>query len=81
MIHAYAGPLPHTMVDFWRLVWQEKTPAIVMLCSIVEGHRVKCQRYWPESGSHTYGPITVYKLSEQKLSDYVIQSFEVSVSK
>ena len=75
------GPLPHTVVDFWRLVWQESTSVIVMLCDIVEAHRVKCQQYWPEKGSHTYGPVTVQKLHEVALPvGYVVRKFEVSVS-
>lgn len=52
-----------------------------MLCDIVEAHRVKCQQYWPETGSHTYGPVTVQKLHEVVLPmGYVIRKFEVSVS-
>lgn len=48
-----------------------------MLCNIVESHRVKCQQYWPEVGSKTYGAVFVRKISEQKLVDYVIRKFEV----
>ena len=76
-IYKLSGPLPHTVVDFWRLVLQEKPTAIVMLCNIVESHRVKCQQYWPELGSQTYGAVFVRKLSEQKLVDHVIRKFEV----
>jgi protein tyrosine phosphatase len=65
------------VVDFWRLVWQEKTPAIVMLCNIVESHRVKCQQYWPEVGAQTYGAVFVRKLSEQEFVDHTIRKLEV----
>ena len=30
---ATQGPLPGTIGDFWRLVWQEDTRVIVMLCN------------------------------------------------
>ncbi|KAH7727925.1 Protein T27A3.5 [Aphelenchoides avenae] len=41
------GPLDTTIDDFWRLVWQEKCTAIVMLCDVVEGGKQKCAQYWP----------------------------------
>uniref|UniRef100_A0A914Z137 Uncharacterized protein n=1 Tax=Panagrolaimus superbus TaxID=310955 RepID=A0A914Z137_9BILA len=40
------GPTDKTVDDFWRLVWQEKTKAIVMLCGIMELGKKKCEQYW-----------------------------------
>uniref|UniRef100_A0A1I7RR96 Protein-tyrosine phosphatase n=1 Tax=Bursaphelenchus xylophilus TaxID=6326 RepID=A0A1I7RR96_BURXY len=42
------GPTKETVPDFWRMVWQEKIKAIVMLCSVVENGKKKCEQYWPE---------------------------------
>ena len=74
-----SGPLPHTVIDFWRMVWQENVPMIVMLCKTVEGHRVRCQQYWPSSGSQNYGPFSVRLESEQRLADYTLRSFKIKV--
>ncbi|CAI5450962.1 unnamed protein product [Caenorhabditis angaria] len=41
------GPKKNTVVDFWRMVWQEKTAAIVMLCQFIEHGREKCTEYFP----------------------------------
>ena len=30
------GPLPHTAVDLWRMVWEFKLPTIVMLTKEIE---------------------------------------------
>ena len=30
------GPLPHTVGDFWRMVWELKLPTIVMLTELIE---------------------------------------------
>ncbi|XP_031413053.1 receptor-type tyrosine-protein phosphatase kappa-like isoform X2 [Meleagris gallopavo] len=55
---AAQGPLPGTVVDFWQMVWQEKTSVIVMLTGLVEHNRIKCEQYWPEQ-QQVYGDFTV----------------------
>ena len=34
------GPIAATLDDFWLLVWEQKSPVIVMLTKEVEGNRV-----------------------------------------
>lgn len=74
------GPLPQTMVDFWRAVWQEKVDSIVMVTNVIEGNQVKCQRYWPQSGNENYGPFTITLTEQQMFADYIIRHLHVSVS-
>ena len=38
------------MCDFWRLVWDEEVPAIVMLTKNFDLIRVMCVQYWPRYG-------------------------------
>ncbi|XP_048239096.1 uncharacterized protein LOC124117040 isoform X3 [Haliotis rufescens] len=45
---ATQGPMPKTVGDFWRMVWQEETNIVVMLTRLREGIKVKCEKYWPE---------------------------------
>nr|XP_016853293.1 PREDICTED: receptor-type tyrosine-protein phosphatase delta [Anolis carolinensis] len=56
---AAQGPLPGTVQDFWRMVWQERTPVIVMLTGLVEQNKRKCEQYWPPDVQAEYGDITV----------------------
>ncbi|CAD6191429.1 unnamed protein product [Caenorhabditis auriculariae] len=42
------GPTEKTIEDFWRMIWQEKPPVILMLCNLFELGRKKCEMYWPE---------------------------------
>ncbi|KAK3101962.1 hypothetical protein FSP39_007667 [Pinctada imbricata] len=46
---ASQGPLPHTVNDFWRMVWEQNVKVIMMACKEVEANKKKCARYWPES--------------------------------
>ena len=67
------------MVDFWRLVWQERAPTIVMITNLVEGTKIKCQQYWPHTGTQSYGPFQVTITDQQTLADYTIRSLLVQV--
>ena len=73
------GPIPRTVVDFWRLIWQERPPIIVMLTNLKEGNKIKCQPYWPESGKKKFGPFTVTITDQQVLADYTIRTLKVTV--
>lgn len=35
------GPIEDTIYDFWRMIWQEKCPLIVMVAKEVERGRVR----------------------------------------
>ena len=76
---AFTGPIPKTVVDFWRLIWQEHPPTIVMVTNIKEGSRIKCQQYWPDSGQESYGPFQVIITDQQIYADYTVRTLSVSV--
>ena len=74
------GPMPKTLVDFWRLVWQERPPTIVMVTNLKEGTKTKCQQYWPDAGAQSFGPFLVTITDQQILADYTTRSLLVQVS-
>ncbi|XP_067830482.1 receptor-type tyrosine-protein phosphatase H-like isoform X2 [Heptranchias perlo] len=73
---AAQGPLPSTVVDFWRMIWEQKSEVIVMLTNCVELNRVKCEHYWPlDYTPCTYGDITVTVTSENILPEWTLRKF------
>lgn len=44
---ATQGCLQNTVVDFWRMVWQEDVGIIVCLTKLQENGKNKCSQYWP----------------------------------
>nr|XP_057930092.1 protein tyrosine phosphatase receptor type Fa isoform X6 [Doryrhamphus excisus] len=72
---ATQGPLPETLSDFWRLVWEQRTCTIVMMTRLEEKSRVKCDQYWPSRGTETYGMIQVTMLDTVELATYSVRTF------
>ncbi|KAM9849037.1 protein tyrosine phosphatase receptor type Fa [Aulostomus maculatus] len=72
---ATQGPLPETLSDFWRLVWEQRTCTIIMMTRLEEKSRVKCDQYWPSRGTETYGMIQVTMLDTVELATYSVRTF------
>ncbi|KAL8176784.1 UNVERIFIED_CONTAM: hypothetical protein K2H54_038634, partial [Gekko kuhli] len=75
---ATQGPLPGTVHDFWRMIWEQRITTLVMLTNCVENGRVKCERYWPlDYTPCTYDDITVSVVIETILLDWTIRDFTI----
>ncbi|KAK3515464.1 hypothetical protein QTP70_022951 [Hemibagrus guttatus] len=73
---AAQGPLPSTVNDFWKMVWEQKSSAIVMLTNCTEGGKNKCEHYWPmDYMPCLYGNLLVTIQSEQKESCWTRREF------
>ncbi|XP_072529482.1 receptor-type tyrosine-protein phosphatase eta [Salminus brasiliensis] len=73
---AAQGPLPATVNEFWRMIWEKHIHTIVMLTKCNEQGRVKCEKYWP-SQTKMYNNLTVTNTSEIPLEDWTISDFTV----
>ena len=76
----HTGPLSKTVVDFWWMIWQEKVYTVAMVTNLKENKKIKCQQYWPESGSKSYGPFMVTITDQQVFADYTIRLLQLQVS-
>ncbi|XP_041636445.1 tyrosine-protein phosphatase non-receptor type 12 isoform X3 [Cheilinus undulatus] len=76
---ATQGPLPNTVIDFWRMNWEYNVAVIVMACREFEMGRKKCERYFPLLGEEpmSFGPFRISCDSEQARTDYFIRSLMV----
>ncbi|XP_047425832.1 tyrosine-protein phosphatase non-receptor type 13 isoform X2 [Mugil cephalus] len=77
---ACQGPLPTTLGDFWQMVWEQKSNVIAMMTQEVEGGKVKCQRYWPDTprtAEMVDDRLQVMLVKDQYLDNFVIRHIEV----
>ncbi|XP_036964427.1 receptor-type tyrosine-protein phosphatase beta-like isoform X4 [Acanthopagrus latus] len=73
---AAQGPLPTTVNEFWRMIWEKNVQTLVMLTRCNEQGRVKCEQYW-ETGTKIYEDINVTTTSEIPLEDWTIRDFDI----
>ncbi|XP_069126513.1 receptor-type tyrosine-protein phosphatase T-like [Argopecten irradians] len=73
---ATQGPLKHTIDDFWRMIWQERTEEIVMLTELQENEKVKCVQYWPgENEKMSVGNLIITTEYEFHFPVYKLRTF------
>ncbi|XP_067415993.1 phosphatidylinositol phosphatase PTPRQ isoform X6 [Emydura macquarii macquarii] len=76
---ATQGPLPGTVGDFWRMVWETRAKTLVMLTQCFEKGRVRCHQYWPEDNKPVtvFGDIVITKLVEDIHIDWTIRDLKI----
>ncbi|KAM8863553.1 tyrosine-protein phosphatase non-receptor type 22 isoform 2-T2 [Spinachia spinachia] len=77
---ATQGPLPHTVLDFLRMLWEYNIKVVIMACREFEMGKKKCERYWPQNQEQPFfcEPFTVYCDSEENKGDYLTRALRVT---
>lgn len=85
---ACQGPVPQSVVSFWRMLWLYDVRIVIMTTALEEKGKSKCTRYWPDvvsraanKGIVKYGNVAVRVLKAQQLYGYKIAVLEASVGK
>uniref|UniRef100_A0A7S1GHZ0 Uncharacterized protein n=1 Tax=Picochlorum oklahomense TaxID=249345 RepID=A0A7S1GHZ0_9CHLO len=77
---ASQGPLRATSESFWRMVYEQEAPVIVMLTNLLEKGREKCFAYYPTKTASCleFGTVNV-RLEDESETDGIIQR-DISVT-
>ncbi|XP_035710661.1 tyrosine-protein phosphatase Lar isoform X4 [Folsomia candida] len=78
---ATQGPLPETVDDFWRMIWEHNSTIIVMLTKLREMGKEKCCHYWPNDRSQRYACFVVDPIAEFCMgapAQYTLREFKIT---
>ncbi|XP_077981239.1 receptor-type tyrosine-protein phosphatase epsilon-like isoform X1 [Glandiceps talaboti] len=70
-------PMSHTVVDFWRMVYDYKTNTIVML-NDMDSEDMRSGQYWCDEDSVRYGPFEVEVTQIQDNDDIIERSITLT---
>ncbi|XP_012945475.1 uncharacterized protein LOC101846473 [Aplysia californica] len=78
---AAQGPMPSTVPDFWRMVWEHRCKVIVMVSDQSKGWKGKRKLYWPENldESVEFGNVEVKMIHVSVFNKYVIRNLQISM--
>lgn len=71
-------PLPNTVDDFWRLVWEHNSPIIVMLNEAPPPAHVQQDVYWPMERSTRYQHLLVEPMVEYNMPHFILREFRLT---
>ena len=77
---ATQAPMKNTVFDFWRMVLENNTMFIVMLCNELEAGKKKSERYWPSNVGEQvrYGPLAIELLNENIRDDTAFRTMRLT---
>ena len=75
------GPLPNTSGEFWQMVWEQNSKAVIMLNKVIEKGTRKCHQYWPlELNKPMVFPDELFQITVVKETDkqnFLIRELEL----
>eukprot|EP00116_Pleurobrachia_bachei_P008967 sb/3469229/ len=77
---AAQGPLPGTVFSFWRMVWYQNSPVVIMVCKVKEMGKDKCANYWGEGAGaeQKWGNFSVRLESEEPRDCYILRKLTLT---
>ncbi|CAH1637161.1 unnamed protein product [Spodoptera littoralis] len=78
---ATQAPLSNTVVDFWRMIWEQNSRLIVMLTEYMENGVEKCYEYLPPSeisdNKRIFGNFKIILKKREQRDKYAISSVQL----
>ncbi|XP_068728189.1 receptor-type tyrosine-protein phosphatase epsilon-like [Montipora capricornis] len=81
MRHAFIAtqaPIPDTIPDFWRMIWEQESSTVVMLSKETESGKVKVHRYWPAKQPANIGSLVAEMTNEMSFEDYTMREIKLT---
>ncbi|XP_074611675.1 receptor-type tyrosine-protein phosphatase delta-like isoform X2 [Acropora palmata] len=78
---ATQAPIPDTIPDFWRMIWEQESSTVVMLSKETESGKVKVHRYWPAKQPANIGNLVVEMTNEMVYDDYTMRDIKLTNTK
>jgi protein tyrosine phosphatase len=77
---ATQAPMDDTIEDLWRMIWEQWSSSMVILCDFEEDGESTCSRFWPEKVDETvtYGKMIVKLLSVEERVQYTVRKIMLS---
>ncbi|XP_077981808.1 receptor-type tyrosine-protein phosphatase T-like [Glandiceps talaboti] len=70
-------PMPNTVIDFWRMVYDYKSYSIVML-NDMDSNDTSIGKYWPEDDAMNIGPFKIDMLSRDVKGNLIIRTLQLT---
>lgn len=78
---ATQGPMQNTVVDFWRMIFEQHVQTIIMVTELIEMELPKCYKYWPEgegsSEAQEYGSLLVSCIRVSNSGGHIVREFSL----
>lgn len=78
---ACQAPLSNTVVDFWRMIWEQNSRLVVMLTEYMENGVEKCYEYLPPSeisdNKRTFGDYQIILKKREQRDKYAVSSIQL----
>ncbi|XP_037832723.1 receptor-type tyrosine-protein phosphatase beta isoform X2 [Kryptolebias marmoratus] len=72
------GPLPNTIADFWRMVWEQNVRIIVMVTALRYRNTIMCDKYWLiDEGTVYHGLLQVTTVTRKQCQDYFVTTISL----
>lgn len=78
---ATQAPIPESILDFWKMIWEQRVSLIVMLTNEKENGKVKAHKYWPNCREEAkFGEFTVSgKNEDTTYRSLIIRTFDIQM--